>query len=56
MIRRYYHLVALLCLFPTGLVSQETAGPLDGREGRNLALGHFRPRAMLRVDQHELES
>jgi len=55
MFRRSYHLVALLCLFPTGLVSQETASPLDGRQGRNLALGHFRPRAMLKVDQHELE-
>jgi predicted TIM-barrel fold metal-dependent hydrolase len=53
MIRRCRYLVALFLLFPAGLLSQETAPLLDGREGRNLVLGNFRPRAMLKVAQHE---
>ena len=32
------------------------AGPLDGREGRDLALDRFRPRSMLKVDEHLLQS
>jgi predicted TIM-barrel fold metal-dependent hydrolase len=31
------------------------AEPLDGREGRNLALDQFRPKSMLRVEEHLLE-
>jgi predicted TIM-barrel fold metal-dependent hydrolase len=34
---------------------QDSAGPpLDGREGRLLALPNFRPRSMLRVEEHRL--
>jgi len=29
-------------------------GPLDGREGRQLALDQFRPRSMLQVEEHHL--
>jgi predicted TIM-barrel fold metal-dependent hydrolase len=38
----------------SGLAAQPPADPLDGRQGRNLALGNFRPRAMLKVEEHDL--
>jgi len=38
---------------PTARAEDKT--PLDGREGRPLALERFRPRAMLKVERHELE-
>ncbi len=53
MTARFLQLVILLCMFPPGAAAQQDAGVLDGRAGRNLALGNFRPRAMLKVSQHE---
>ena len=53
MIARFLPLVILLCLFPPGVAAQQEADLLDGRAGRDLALGNFRPRAMLKVSQHE---
>ena len=32
-----------------------SAAPLDGRDGRDLALDQFRPQSMLRVEQHLLK-
>jgi predicted TIM-barrel fold metal-dependent hydrolase len=34
--------------------AQETGEPLDGRQGRMLALPNFRPHSMLRVEEHRL--
>jgi hypothetical protein len=49
-------LVALVCsALPIGcLPAAEPGGPLDGREGRELALDRFRPKPMLKVDEHQL--
>ncbi len=44
-----------LCV-PSGWADQPAFSLLlDGQEGRNLALQQFRPRAMLRVEQHPLQ-
>ncbi|MDP6443976.1 MAG: amidohydrolase family protein, partial [Pirellulaceae bacterium] len=37
-----------------GQTDDDKRPKLDGRDGRNLALGNFRPRATLQVDQHLL--
>lgn len=42
-----------LCLAAGGASAQE--GPLDGRAGRDLSLQNFRPQAMLRVPETQLE-
>jgi len=47
-------LVWALCLAAPFVIVAEDSLPLDGREGRNLALNRFRPRPMLRVEQHYL--
>ncbi|MCA9164521.1 MAG: amidohydrolase [Planctomycetales bacterium] len=52
--------VVLLCglAWAATAVAQETASadePLNGREGRQLLLDQFRPRSMLRVEQHLLK-
>lgn len=44
----------LLALAPAQIVAAEPAPPLDGRDGRDLALDQFRPQAMLRVPEHRL--
>lgn len=51
--------LAVLFVLPTQLSAETPAPaadslPLDGREGRPLALEHFRPRPMLKVDEHRL--
>ena len=35
-------------------ISSPTGAPLDGRDGRNLALDQFQPKSMLRVEEHRL--
>jgi len=45
--------LAYCCLAIAAAAAQEQ--PLDGREGRNLALENFRPRPMLRVEEHNLQ-
>src|SRR5262245_34276208 len=43
---------------PSPAASEKAAsgpsGPLDGRDGHDLALDQFRPRAMLKVQEHRL--
>lgn len=57
--------LGLLASFPFPLLAQladtakptnssSTQAPLDGREGRDLLLGNFRPKSMLQVDEHRL--
>ncbi len=47
--------VALPSLLLFLLLSGQTAAqPLDGREGRNLLLEHFRPQPALKVPEHRL--
>ena len=58
-VRRTVLLVASFCLMATVLATvasaQEPAKlPLDGKDGRPLALENFRPRSMLKVDEHFL--
>jgi predicted TIM-barrel fold metal-dependent hydrolase len=53
-------LLSLLAAATPGRLAAQEAGnpahaaPLDGREGRMLALPSFRPRSMLRVEEHRL--
>src|SRR5215471_7092098 len=42
----------LMAGLPAAVLAQSP--PLDGREGRNLLLENFRPRSMLKVDEHLL--
>src|SRR5258706_6682324 len=48
------HLVLLIWCFvlPAAIASAQLAVPLDGRDGRNLLLENFRPKSMLKVEQH----
>mgnify|MGYP002621746032 CR=1 FL=1 len=44
----------MIWMVVTGTACSEDPQPLDGREGRNLALDEFRPKPMLKVEQHLL--
>ncbi len=44
--------LAMLVIVAAGVVAEEP--PLDGREGRQLLLENFRPRSMLKVNEHLL--
>src|SRR5262245_460777 len=44
--------LAVWCLTAGVLLAQDP--PLDGKDGRQLLLENFRPRPMLKVEQHEL--
>lgn len=43
------------CAASVGVAQQTPGAPLDGKEGKPLALENFRPRPMLKVEQHLVE-
>ena len=47
-------LAALLILFVVPVFAQDNVPPLDGNEGRQLLLEHFRPKSQLKVAEHHL--
>ena len=52
--RLLYICVCLSWCIPTDALAEPPPGPLDGRDGRPLALDRFRPRSMLKVPEHLL--
>jgi predicted TIM-barrel fold metal-dependent hydrolase len=57
--RKYIGTLALVAALASCCLAIATAAaqdqPLDGRDGRNLALENFRPRSMLRVEEHQVQ-
>jgi predicted TIM-barrel fold metal-dependent hydrolase len=47
--------LAIVLYFTAAGASAEETPTLDGREGRELALDQFRPKSMLRVEEHKLQ-
>jgi predicted TIM-barrel fold metal-dependent hydrolase len=54
MFNRCFVALAIVIVVLAAACALRADPPLDGRQGRDLALDQFRPRSMLRVDEHPL--